>query len=329
MHYQRLGQSGLRVSRLALGTMTFGYQTDEAESRRILDKAVDAGISLIDTADVYPLGGDLTTQGRTEAILGRWLPGKRENLIIATKAVGRVGPKPWQQGASYSHLLAAADASLRRLGTDYIDLYQLHSDDPQTPLDETLRALEQLLRSGKVRYLGVSNFLAYRLAQALGRQELLGFSRFIAVQPRYSLLFREIERELLPLAQETGLGVIPYNPLAGGLLTGKHQPGTPTAATRFSLGSAAERYQQRYWHPEQFAVVSELQQRAQQAGLNLATASLGWVLAQPVVSSVLIGASSAGQLDATLAAIDSPLPAELVEQFDQLTRPFRRGDALR
>ncbi len=222
MQFTKFGATGLRVSRLCLGTMTFGLQTDEEPARRILDLASEGGINFIDTADVYPLGGGLPTVGRTEEIVGRWLKGKRHQFVVATKAVGKVGPSPWDQGASRKHLLDAIDGSLRRLGTDYVDLYQLHSDDRETPVDETLDALDTIVRSGKARYVGVSNFLAYRLARAIGRAEHNGLVGIASVQPRYALLFREIERELLPLASEEQLAVIPYNPLAGGLLTGKH-----------------------------------------------------------------------------------------------------------
>ena len=233
----RLGRTGLTVSRLALGTMTFGLQTDEAVSHRILDTAADAGIDFLDTADVYPLGGTLETIGRTEEIIGRWLkargPAARGDFVVATKAVGKVGPRAWDQGASRKHLLDAIDRSLARLQTDHVDLYQLHSDDRETPLDETIEAMDVIVKSGRARYVGVSNYLAYRLARALGRADVLRLTRFVSVQPRYSLLFREIERELLPLAVEEGLGVIPYNPLAGGLLTGKYRGGAaPEAGTR-------------------------------------------------------------------------------------------------
>ncbi|MEJ7687388.1 MAG: aldo/keto reductase [Variovorax sp.] len=208
----RLGRTGLTVSRLALGTMTFGLQTDEAASHRILDRATDGGINFIDTADVYPLGGDIDTAGRTEEIVGRWLraqgPSRRSQFIVATKAVGKVGPNSWDQGASRKHLLDAIDASLVRLQVDHVDLYQLHHDDPATPLDESLEALDTIVRSGRAHYIGVSNFLAYRLARAIGRAELRKLTQLVCVQPRYSLLFREIERELLPLAGDEGLGVI-------------------------------------------------------------------------------------------------------------------------
>ncbi|KAF0815166.1 General stress protein 69 [Andreprevotia sp. IGB-42] len=325
----RFGNTGLQVSRLTLGTMTFGLQTDEATSHRILDKATAAGINLIDTADVYPLGGNFETVGKTEEIVGRWLKGKRDQFIVATKAVGKTGPKPWDQGASRKHLVEAAEASLKRLGTDYIDLYQLHSDDANTPLDETIAALDDLVRSGKVRYIGVSNFLAYRLARALGKQDARRLARFVSVQPRYSLLFREIERELLPLAQEEGLAVIPYNPLAGGLLTGKHKPGAPTEGTRFTLGSAAGRYQERYWHEREFQTVTALQAASADAGVSLTTAALAWVLSNPAITSPLIGASRPEQLDETLAAASYTLDPALKARFDEITAEYRHGDAAR
>jgi len=329
----RFGRTGLVVSRLALGTMTFGRQTEESVAQAILDKATDAGINLLDTANVYPLGGDPSTAGRTEEIIGRWLkasPGRRQNNILATKAVGIMGPHAWQQGASRKHLLDAIDASLKRLDTDYVDLYQLHSDDPRTPLDETLEALDTIVRSGRARYVGVSNFLAYRLARALGRADVLRLTRFVSVQPRYSLLFREIERELLPLCAEEGLAVIPYNPLAGGLLTGKYAKGSaPAAGTRFTLGTAAGRYQDRYWNDHAFDAVGQLQQIADEAGIPLATLAVAWVMAQPTITAPLLGASRPEQLDATLAAAAITLDAALLKQLGEATHQFRMGDAAR
>ena len=326
----KLGQTGLTVSRLVLGTMTFGLQTDEETSIKILDTAAEAGINFLDTADVYPLGGGLSTAGRTEEIIGRWLKGKREHFIVATKAVGKVGTAPWDQGSSRKHILDAIDASLRRLGTDYVDLYQLHSDDASTPLDETLEALDTIVRAGKVRYIGVSNFLAYRLARALGRADVRHLTRFVSIQPRYNLLFREIERELLPLAQEEGLAVIPYNPLAGGLLTGKHkQAGGPTAGTRFTLGAAAERYQERYWHEREFNTVEELRTVADLAGLSLTTLALAWVLANPIITAPIIGASRPEQLFESLKALEVKLDDNLKQKLDDITAEYRRGDAVR
>src|SRR5713101_4246017 len=196
--------------------MTFGLQIDEAAATSVLDRAAEGGVTFIDTADVYPLGGGVDLAGKTEDILGRWLKGKRHQFVLATKCFGRTGPQEWDVGNSRRHILDAVDASLRRLGTDYIDLYQLHGDDPETPLDETLQALDDLVQSGKVRYIGCSNFLGYRVARALGRSEALGLARFDSVQPRYNLLFRQAERELLPLCGEEGIGVIPYNPHGGG-----------------------------------------------------------------------------------------------------------------
>ena len=329
MQYKNLGHTGLNVSRLCLGTMTFGLQTEQRVAFEIVDKAVEAGVNFIDTADVYPLGGDLKSVGRTEEILGAWLKGRRSQFIVATKAVGQMGPHPWNQGASRKHLLDAIDASLQRLGTDYVDLYQLHSDDSATPLDETLEALDVIVRSGRARYIGVSNFLAYRLAKALGRADTLRLTRMVSVQPRYSLLFREIERELLPLAEEEHLGVISYNPLAGGLLTGKHKLTATPPEGRFTLGTAGSRYQSRYWHEREFATIEALRGAAQEAGVSLTTASVAWVLANPVVTSAILGASRPEQLTDTLAAIDLQLDAGFKTKLDELTAEYRMGDAVR
>jgi len=216
MRHTRLGRTGLSVSRLCLGTMTFGLQCDEAASRAILDRAAAGGITFLDTADVYPVGGGLETVGRTEEIVGRWLEGRRQDFVVATKCVGAMSARPWDRGASRKHVLDAIDGSLRRLRTDYVDLYQLHHWDAQTPIDESLRALDDVVRAGKARYVGCSNFHAYQVARALGRSETLNLTRFDSIQPRYNLLFRQIERELLPLCREEGIGVIPYNPLAAG-----------------------------------------------------------------------------------------------------------------
>jgi aryl-alcohol dehydrogenase (NADP+) len=327
MQTKPFGRTGLTTSRLILGTMTFGLQSDEQTSVAILDRAAEGGIQFLDLADVYPLGGDLSTVGRTEEIVGRWLAGKRSRFLVATKAVGKMGPSEWDEGSSCKHLLDAIDGSLRRLRTDYVDLYQLHWDDPRTPLDETLEALDRIVRSGKARYIGVSNFLAYRLALALGRSELKGWARFVSVQPRYNLLFREIERELLPLARETGLAVIPYNPLAGGLLTGKHRPGAPTPGTRFTLGTAAERYQDRYWHDLQFQTVEALQNLAQESGHSLTALALAWVLENPDVTAPIIGVSRPEQLPDLFKAAELQLGSDLTQRLDRLTAEYRRGDA--
>jgi len=228
--------------------MTFGYQCDEEKSRAILDTASDFGITFLDTADMYPMGGPPESIGRTEEIIGRWITGRRDDFILATKCFFPTGSRPWDMGNSRKNIMRAIEASLRRLNTDYVDLYQIHSWDDNTPIDETLSAMDDLVKSGKVRYVGCSNTLAYQLARSIGRSELLGMCRFESVQPRYNLLFRESERELFPLCQEENVAVIPYNPLAGGFLTGKHKPGPPTEGTRFTLGWGGTRYQERYWN---------------------------------------------------------------------------------
>ena len=328
MEHKKLGRTGLQVSRACLGTMTFGYQCDEATSVAILDRAVELGVTFIDTADAYPLGGNRDTLGRTEEILGRWLKGRRDDVIVASKCFFPMGPRRWHGGNSRQHITSAIDESLRRLQTDHIDLYQLHAPDPATPIDESLDALDDLVRAGKVRYVGCSNFLAYQVARAVGRSEVLGLVRLDSVQPRYNLLFREIERELLPLCLEEGIGVIPYNPIAGGMLSGKHDPGgPPTAGSRFTLGSAAERSQDRYWHEREFATVHALRPLAAEAGLPLSTLATAWVLAHPAVTSAIIGASRPEQLDDTVGAVNVRLDDDLKQQLDELTAGYRHGDA--
>jgi aryl-alcohol dehydrogenase (NADP+) len=309
--------------------MTFGLQCDEPTSVAILDRASEGGIDFIDSSDVYPLGGDPTTVGRTEEILGRWLAGKRDRYIVATKCFGPTGPAPFDAGNSRKHILAAVDASLRRLQTDYIDLYQLHGYDRTTPIDETLRALDDLVRSGKVRYVGCSNFLTYQLVRAVGRSETLGLARFDSVQPRYNLLFRQIEREMLPFCQEDGVGVIPYNPIAGGLLAGKHSRSAPAPEGRFSLGNAGQMYQSRYWHDREFDTVEALRPLADEAGVSLVTLAVAWVMAHPAVTAPIIGASRPEQLADSLAAAELVLDREVKDRLDELTHEYRMGDAPR
>ena len=275
--------------------MTFGLQVDEVASFAILDHAAEKGITFLDTADAYPLGGDLTTAGRTEEILGKWLHGKRENYVVATKCFAPMGPNRWDMGNSRRHIMDAVDASLRRLQTDFIDLYQLHFDDPGVPLEESL-----------------------------------GIARFDSVQPRYNLLFREFERELFPLCLDEGVGVIPYNPIAGGMLSGKHDRSKPPEeGTRFTLGNAARTYQDRYWHENVFDTVDALVKVADSAGMPLPTLAVAWTLQHPAITAPIVGASRPEQLDATCAALDTPLEPDLVETLNDLTAPYRRGDAPR
>jgi aryl-alcohol dehydrogenase (NADP+) len=309
--------------------MTFGLQCDEGVSHAILDTAAAGGVDFIDTADVYPLGGDLNTVGRTEEIVGGWLQGKRHDFILATKCVGRSGPRRWDQGMSRKHVLEAIDASLRRLKTDYVDLYQLHAYDPSTPLDEALEALDQVVRSGKARYVGVSNWPAYKLARAIGRSELKGLARISTCQPRYNLLFRTFERDLLPLCEEEGVAVIPYNPLAGGLLTGKHRSANAPPEGRFTLGTAAANYQARYWHEKEFDSIEAVARAADEAGIKMTTLAVAWVLANPAVTAPIIGASRPEQLADSLAAAETPLAAELKAKLDEITHGWRAVDAER
>jgi aryl-alcohol dehydrogenase-like predicted oxidoreductase len=330
MEHVRLGRSGLQVSRLCLGTMTFGLQSDEATGVAIMDQAAEAGVDFFDTSDAYPLGGDFSNRGRTEEIIGRWMSGKRDQFILATKCFVPMGPSPMDGGNSRRHIMSAVDASLRRLQTDYIDLYQLHGYDQNTPIDETLSALDDLVHAGKVRYVGASNFLTYQLVRAIGRSETLGLARFDSVQPRYNLLFRQIEREMLPFCDEDGVGVIPYNPIAGGLLSGKHNHrAAPPEGSRFTLGTAAQMYQERYWHDQQFETVEAIRKLADEAGVPLVTLSVAWVLANKAVTAPIIGASRPEQLDASLAAVTYALDADLKERLDDLTHDYRMGDAAR
>ena len=331
MEYVKFGRTGLRVSRLCLGTMTFGLQCDEATSHAIMDTTAAGGIDFIDTADVYPLGGGPNTAGRTERIVGGWLKGKRQQYILATKCVGAMGPKPWEQGMSRKHVLEAIDASLRRLGTDYVDLYQLHGYDALTPIDEALEALDQVVRSGKARYAGVSNWPAHKIARALGRSEVKNVVRIESVQPRYNLLFRAFERDLLPMCAEEAIAVISYNPLAGGLLTGKHDRASPPQqGTRFALGTAGARYQARYWNEREFSTVEEVRAVAKQAGMTMPTMAISWVLSNPAITSPIIGASASGQLaDGLAAAEKGPLPEDLKAKLDGITHAWRAVDAMR
>lgn len=331
MHHTKFGRTGLRVSRLCLGTMTFGLQCHEQESIAILNAAAQGGIDFLDTADVYPLGGDRTTAGRTEEIVGRWLKGKRASFVLATKCVGQMGPKPWDQGMSRKHILEAIDASLKRLQTDYVDLYQLHGFDPNTPIDEALEALDAVVKSGKARYVGVSNWMAHRLARALGRSEVKNLVRVDCVQPRYNLLFRTFERDLLPLCEEENIAVIPYNPLAGGLLTGKHnRTAPPEQGTRFTVGRAGAMYQTRYWHEPEFDTVENLRSIAKESGMSLATLAVRWVISNRAITAPIIGASRPDQLADSLAAGEKgALPHDLKTKLDELTSRWRAVDAER
>ena len=321
MDRRALGRTGIRVPALCLGTMTFGVQADEATSFAILDRAFDAGVDFFDTADVYPLGGGAEQAGGTEEIIGRWLESRstRKRVFLATKCRGKVGPGTNDAGLSRFHIQRAVEASLLRLKTDVIDLYQTHFPDPHTPIDETLRALDDLVRSGKVRYIGCSNYPLFRLAEADRTARELGVTRYETLQPRYNLLYREIETELLPYARQQQQGVIVYNPIAGGLLSGKYRAGeAPRAGTRFTIRGAGEMYRQRYWDETQLAAVSDLAKEVEARGLALAAVATAWVLAQPGITSAIIGASRPEQLEATLAGAELALDPELTRLCDEI-----------
>lgn len=335
MKTKRMGRTGLKVSEICLGTMTFGRQCDEATSFAVMDTAFEHGVDFFDTADVYPAGGGVETAGRTEEIVGKWLKERREDVVLATKCWGAMGDRPNDSGLSRKHVFAAVEASLRRLQTDYIDLYQVHAPDPRTPIDETLGALDDLVHQGKVRYIGCSNFQAWRLAFALWQSDKLGLARFECVQPRYNMLFREIEHELFPLCREQNIGMIPYNPLAGGFLTGKHASDAPPAAdTRFALsGRAGETYRARYWHDAQFRAVEDLKQFFAARNRSIVQVAIAWVLAQPEVTAPIVGATSATQLEQSLPAVDLTLDDEEMDACDdiwfRLPRPRDKAVALR
>ncbi|MBM4414040.1 MAG: aldo/keto reductase [Chloroflexi bacterium] len=316
MQHVRLGRTGLHVSEICLGTMTFGNQANETTSHAILDTAITHGINFIDTADVYPLGGDLTSVGRTEEIIGTWIKDRsnRHDLVLATKCRGAMGVGPNNEGLSRRHIMAACDASLKRLGTDYIDLYQVHAPDPETPIAETLDALTDLVRAGKVRYIGCSNFAAWQIMQALWTSDQHRLSSFVSLQPRYNMLFRMIEDEILPVARTFGLGVIPYNPLAGGMLTGRYVTQRAlTPGTRFQLHGAGELYRKRYWNDVVHELVANLHAYFDARGIALTHAALAWVRNQPGITAPIVGASRPEQLADSLANLDLVLDEEAMQ----------------
>lgn len=313
MQIRNLGRTGLKVSEVCLGTMTFGNQADEETSFAIMDVADAAGINFFDAADVYPLGGGSAKAGRTEEIVGSWIKERnaREKIVLATKCRGAMGTRPNDEGLSRKHIISACEASLRRLQTDYIDLYQAHAPDPATPIEETLRAFDDLVRSGKVRYIGCSNFPAWQIMQALWTSDKANLVRFASAQPRYNILFRMIEDEILPACIEYGIGVIPYNPLAGGMLTGRYEKGSDVeSGTRFALEHAGELYRKRYWNEPVFEVVEDLKRYFSERDKSLAHVALAWVLGRAGVSSVILGASRPEQLSDSLQGVNVVLTEE-------------------
>jgi aryl-alcohol dehydrogenase-like predicted oxidoreductase len=309
MEYRRLGNTGLSVSAIDLGCMTFGREIDEAAARPIIQRALDAGINFFDTADVYG-------QGASEEIVGRALKDVRDKIVLATKFFGKMGEAPNDQGASRYHIMSSIDASLRRLQTDHIDLYQIHHFDPSTPLEETLRALDDLVRAGKVRYVGCSNYAAWQVVRALRVSAREHLAKFVSVQPRYNLVFREPETELLPMCESEGLGVIPYSPLAGGFLTGKYARGAPIPPdTRLAT---APFYQDIYVKDKNFRVVEALDRYAIKRGVPKEQLALAWVMAHPSVTAPIVGARTVAQLETALAALELHMTSEERETISRL-----------
>ncbi len=316
MKYARLGNTGLIVSRLTMGTMTFGAgygsiaKVDQATADGMVARALDAGINFFDTADQY-------SDGQSEEILGKSLGRRRGEVVLATKVGLRMGANVLDAGLSARHIAAAAEASLWRLGTDYLDLLQLHIPDPHTPLDETLSALDDLVRQGLVRYVGFCNFPAWQAATALGIQSEKGYAPFVSAQMYYSLLGRDIEHEVVPLAKRAGLGIQPWSPLAGGFLSGKY--------TREKSGEAGDRRAAMNFPPVDvelgYTVVDKLGEISQAHGATVAQTALAWTLSRPFITSVIVGASRASQLDDNLGAIDITLAPEELGALDELTAP--------
>jgi aryl-alcohol dehydrogenase-like predicted oxidoreductase len=309
-----LGDTSLTVSRAVLGTMTFGGQTDAAAAAAMVNLCEERGINFLDTANVY-------NQGRAEEILGQVLRGRRDGFILATKAGIRAGDGADDTGLSRAAIVKAIEASLRRLQTDHVDLFYLHQPDPKTPLDETLGTLDELVRAGKTRHVGASNFAAWQHCQMLRLADSGSRPRVTVAQPMYNLLARGIEQEFLPACQALGLATVAYNPLAGGLLTGKQPTSAPLPDTRFARD---EIYRRRYWHDANFEAVTELSALAKQHGRSLVSLSLNWLLHHTPIDCVILGASRLAHLEENSRSLnDGPLPQEAVAQCDRIWEHLR------
>jgi aryl-alcohol dehydrogenase-like predicted oxidoreductase len=319
MEYRSFGRTGIKVSSLCLGCMMFGGKTQPGDSYDIIDRALDAGINFIDTANVYSIG-------RSEEVTGEALKRnkKRNDVVLATKVHGKMGEGVNDLGNSRKHIIDQCDQSLRRLQTDYIDLYQIHRPQPDIPIDETLRALDDLIRAGKVRYVGSSTFAAWQLVESLWVAKELGLNRFVCEQPPYNLLDRRIERELLPMARTYGFATIPWSPLAGGLLTGKYKRGEePPADTRF--GDQTNPLYRRRMNDRIYDVIEGLQLMAEEKGVTLSQFSLAWCMQQPGVTSPIIGPRTMEQLEDNLKAADVTFTDD---EFRAINRVARRGDSV-
>ncbi|MFQ5593239.1 MAG: aldo/keto reductase [Anaerolineae bacterium] len=317
MDYRRLGRTGLKVSALCLGTMQWGWTADEVAAIQVMDAFVEAGGNFVDTADVYSIWAENNPGGVSEQIIGRWMKerGNRRQIVLATKVRGPMWPGPHGQGLSRKHIVEAVEDSLRRLQTDYIDLYQSHAFDETTPIEETMAAFDQLVRQGKVLYVGCSNYPAWRLAKALWASDVHGLARYESLQPHYSLAHRaEFERELMPLCEAEGLGVIPYSPLAAGFLTGKYERDSVPDSAR------AAGIQQRYFNEAGWRTLDAVRGVAEEVGSTPAAVSLAWLLAQPVITAPIIGANSVEQLQDSLPALDVALSEEQIARLNEASK---------
>jgi len=319
MKYNKLGRTGLYVSELCLGTMLYGRQVPETEAIKIIDRALDCGINFLDTADVY-------TDGDSEKIVGKAVRRKRHSVVLATKVGLKTGPAANDFGLSRKHITEGLDSSLRRLNTDYVDIYYVHVPDDDTPIEETLRTLDSLVRQGKIRYLGCSNFLAWRICKALWVSDTNNLIRFDCTQPPYNLITRELEYELLPLCASEGIGVCVYNPLAGGLLTGKHSSDRPPSPdTRFALPHTTaghpptgQIYSERYWSDTNFKAVARFKPLADEHGCTLAQFALAWILNNETITSAISSASSINQLEENMSSTDIQLLPEELALCDEI-----------
>lgn len=316
MQYRRLGSSGLHVSALGLGTNSFGKRAGYEASKRILDLAIDRGVNFIDTANIY-------AGTESETFIGQALRDKRRSVVLATKAGLPKGQGVNERGSSRYHLMTELEDSLKRLKTDYVDLYQIHTFDPGTPLEETLRALEDMVRSGKVRYIGASNYYAWELMKAVGISDRLGLSRFVSTQTSYSLADRTPENELVPMCLDQGVGIIPYFPLAGGILTGKYG-----ASADVPEGSRAHTDPgfRRFLEKRTIRLGEQVGAIAGRVGCSPSALALSWLMRQPAVSTVIVGATRAEQLEENLASALLELPLQALEELEAASAPFRRGE---
>ncbi|MDQ0917071.1 aldo/keto reductase [Paenibacillus sp. V4I5] len=312
MKYRKLGNSGVLVSELCLGTMLFGSSTDAEESARMVHRFLDAGGNFIDTADIY-------TEGVSEEIVGKAIGERRSEVILATKAGISVGPHPNDRGNSRKHIMDGVDASLRRLNTDYIDLFYLHVWDDLTPIEETLRALDDLVSSGKVRYIGCCNFLAWQLMKSLAYSDAKDYARFVAIQQQYSLVSRDADREHMSLCLEENVGIIPWGPLGGGLLTGKYNNMEKPDFGRFSLGLKGEFDYNNKFTPKNFEIVNAVKEMVQQTEKTSSQVALNWLLGKKGITSPIIGASSIAQFEDNMGAVGWSLTTEQWEQLDSVS----------